>query len=158
MYAVRRWSVRHAGRLEVIYARFERLIVKLHPVWHRIGYARLEKPFVLSERAVKGFLFDCKMCGQCMLKATGMACPLNCPKNLVNGPCGGVRPDGHCEVKPEMCCVWVEAWEGNQRMRNTAAIQSIQRPLNPRLNGSSSWLREARDRVMSHGHSTEVSP
>jgi hypothetical protein len=158
MYAVRRWSVRHAGLLEIIYDRFERLIVKLHPVWQRIGYARLEKPFALSERAIKGFLFDCQMCGQCMLRATGMACPLNCPKNLVNGPCGGVKPDGNCEIKPDMRCVWVEAWEGSQRMRNTVAIQSIQKPLNFRIDGSSSWLRVARQRVTSHDNSTEVRP
>ena len=41
-----------------------------------------------------------------------MSCPMNCPKNLRNGPCGGVRENGHCEVKPEMKCVWVQAWEG----------------------------------------------
>ena len=51
------------------------------------------------------------MCGQCVLHSTGMTCPMNCPKTLRNGPCGGVRPDGHCEVKPEMRCVWVKAVE-----------------------------------------------
>ena len=50
------------------------------------------------------------MCGQCVLHDTGMTCPMTCPKTLRNGPCGGVREDGHCEVKPEMRCVWVKAY------------------------------------------------
>ena len=53
-----------------------------------------------SSAAVKGLLFDCRMCGQCVLSSTGMSCPMNCPKSLRNGPCGGVRADGNCEVKP----------------------------------------------------------
>jgi hypothetical protein len=36
-----------------------------------------------------------------------MSCPMNCPKSIRNGPCGGVRLNGHCEIKPEMRCVWV---------------------------------------------------
>ena len=69
------------------------------------------KPLALVEAAVKKPVFGCQMCGQCVLHSTGMTCPMNCPKTLRNGPCGGVRPDGHCEVKPEMRCVWVKAVE-----------------------------------------------
>ncbi len=101
MYAVRRWSVRHAGLLEFIYNRlFEPVMIRLHPLWRRIGYARAENPVALLEKVVKGFLFDCRMCGHCVLSATGMSCPMNCPKQLRNGPCDGVRPNGHCEVAP----------------------------------------------------------
>ena len=63
------------------------------------------------EHAVKKPVFGCRMCGQCVLHDTGMTCPMTCPKTLRNGPCGGVREDGHCEVKPEMRCVWVKAEE-----------------------------------------------
>ena len=69
-------------------------------------------PVAATERLVKGALFDCKMCGQCVLSSTGMSCPMNCPKNLRNGPCGGVRDNGNCEVRPEMKCVWLEAVAG----------------------------------------------
>ena len=62
------------------------------------------------EHAVKGPIWDCRMCGQCVLHDTGLTCPMTCPKTLRNGPCGGVRPDGNCEVKPEMRCVWVKAY------------------------------------------------
>src|SRR3954447_24312154 len=61
------------------------------------------------EHVVKKPVFGCQMCGQCVLHDTGMTCPMTCPKTLRNGPCGGVREDGHCEVKPEMRCVWVQA-------------------------------------------------
>lgn len=147
MYAVRRWSVRHARLLEVTYDVFERVMVALHPLWNAIGYRRVERPVAAVERVVKGFLFDCQMCGQCVLSATGMSCPMNCPKELRNGPCGGVRPGGYCEVKPEMRCVWVEAAEGSRRMRGGSAIQLVQPPIDQRLKGTSAWLRVAREKA-----------
>ena len=79
MYAVRRWSVRHAKGLERLYRGFERTMIALDPLWRRIGYARLEKPVAAVERAVKGLLFDCQMCGCCVLSSTGLSCPMNCP-------------------------------------------------------------------------------
>jgi len=146
MYAVRLWSVRHARLLEATYNVFERVMVALHPLWARIGYERAERPVAVLERGVKGFLFDCRMCGQCVLSSTGMSCPMNCPKELRNGPCGGVRPGGYCEVKPEMRCVWVEAAEGSARMRAGANIHLVQPPVNQSLWGRSSWLRVAREK------------
>jgi hypothetical protein len=148
MYSVRRWSVRHAGAMEQFYQVFERVVVALDPLWRRIGYERLEKPVAALERVVKGFLFDCQMCGQCALSSTGMSCSMNCPKSLRNGPCGGVRANGNCEVKPEMRCVWVEAYEGSQRMREgQAAIRVVQIAVDRRLEGRSSWLKVARDKA-----------
>ena len=94
MYAVRRWSVRHARGLNRFYTSFERVLVALDPLWRRLGYQRIDKPVAAVERAIKGLLFDCRMCGQCVLTSTGMSCPMNCPKNLRNGPCGGVSIDG----------------------------------------------------------------
>ncbi|HJV25056.1 MAG TPA: methylenetetrahydrofolate reductase C-terminal domain-containing protein [Aromatoleum sp.] len=146
MYSVRRWSVRHARGLETFYTLFEKAFVALDPLWSRIGYQRMEKPVAAFERTVKGFLFDCKMCGQCALSSTGMSCSMNCPKNLRNGPCGGVRANGHCEVRPEMKCVWVEGFAGSQRMRITGQqIHVVQKPVDRRLEGRSSWLKVARE-------------
>lgn len=143
---MRLWSVRHARGLQTVYRLLEKVLTTLHPLWRRVGYARLEKPVATLERAVKGMLFDCQMCGQCILGDTGMSCPMNCPKNLRNGPCGGVRVDGHCEVKPAMRCVWVEAIAGSERMRDGGAgIRVIQVPVDWRLQGRSSWLSVARE-------------
>ena len=147
MYSVRRWSVRHARGLEIFYQGFERVFVALHPLWKAVGYERLEKPVAVVEKAVKGLLFDCQMCGQCALSSTGMSCSMNCPKTLRNGPCCGVRADGNCEVKPEMRCVWVEAYAGSQRMvAGKEAIKVVQFAVDGRLKGKSSWLKVARDK------------
>jgi hypothetical protein len=147
MYSVRQWSVRHARGLNAFYRSFEALLMRLHGVFNAIGYARLERPVAAVERAVKGVLFDCRMCGQCVLSSTGMSCPMNCPKTLRNGPCGGVRADGNCEVKPEMKCVWVEAYRGSERIPGgVAAMRQMQFAVDQRQSGKSSWLRVVRDR------------
>jgi hypothetical protein len=148
MYQVRLWSTRHARGLETLYQAFERVLIALDPVWRRIGYGRLERPVAAAERALKGLLFDCQMCGQCALSDAGMSCPMNCPKTMRNGPCGGVRADGSCEVKPSMRCVWVEAWEGSQRMRRGRdSIRAVRPAVDRRLAGTSSWLRVAREKA-----------
>jgi Methylene-tetrahydrofolate reductase C terminal len=147
MYSVRLWSVRHAHGLSRFYAGFEALLVKAAPLLERIGYQRLERPVAATERVVKGLLFDCQMCGRCVLSSTGMSCPMNCPKQLRNGPCGGVRANGNCEVKPEMRCVWVEAWRGAERIPGGLdAIQKLQPPVDRRLEGTSAWLRVVREK------------
>jgi hypothetical protein len=143
--ALRHWSVRHAGTLDALYRRFERILVALHPLWRALGYERIERPVAAVERLTKGLLFDCRMCGQCVLSATGMSCPMNCPKQLRNGPCGGVRADGCCEVDASMRCVWVEAVAGSARIAGGgAALQVVQLPIDRRLEGRSSWLAVAR--------------
>ena len=148
MRALRHWSVRHARGLERLYVLFERAFVALDPLWRRIGYERAEKPVAAVEQVVKGLLFDCRMCGACVLSSTGMACPMNCPKQLRNGPCGGVRANGHCEVEPAMRCVWVEAVEGSRRMAGGAErLRVVQWALDRRLQGRSSWLAVAREKA-----------
>ena len=146
MYAVRRWSVRHARFFERLYDLFAATLLALHPLLARIGYGRLERPVALVERAIKGGLFNCRMCGHCALNTAGMSCPMNCPKTLRNGPCGGVRADGRCEVTPDMPCVWVEAWAGSRRMAGGDAILIPQPALDRSLEGTSSWLRATREK------------
>ena len=140
---LRFWSVRHAGFLQKVYDALQRLVTIAAPLLARLGYSRLEAPFAFAERHLKGALFDCRMCGDCILSSTGMSCPMNCPKGLRNGPCGGVRADGQCEVYPAMPCVWVKAYEGSLHMR-APTISAIQPPLDHRMKGSSAWLAVAR--------------
>jgi methylene-tetrahydrofolate reductase-like protein len=147
MYRARLFAVRHARAFDWIYQRLEGMMIALDPVFARIGYDRVERPIALIERGAKGLLFDCKMCGQCVLSSTGMSCPMNCPKLLRNGPCGGVRPGGYCEVKPRMKCVWCLAWDGAARMNHSDKIREVLPPVDHSLQGSSAWLRASREKV-----------
>ncbi len=149
MYKIRQWSVTHSRKLETFYYLLEPIFVRLYPLWRAIGTQRVEKPFRVIEKAAKNLLFGCQMCGQCTLSNTGMSCPMNCPKSIRNGPCGGVRLDGNCEIKPEMRCVWVEAWRGSKKMKRSENIRQIQLPVNFSYKGSSSWLRVAEQQYSS---------
>jgi hypothetical protein len=50
-----------------------------------------------------------------------------------------VRPDGTCEVKPEMRCVWVKAVERAPRTPWAHEIHDLRPPVDNRLWGTSSW-------------------
>jgi len=132
--------VRHAHALKRVYDAGARLAPYLRAPLRLIGRARLERVLAPFERVSKQVLFDCRMCGQCVLSETGMACPTNCAKQMRNGPCGGVRADGTCEVLPAMRCVWVEAIEGRKRMAPSRDQVTIE-PIDHRLWQHSSWLR-----------------
>jgi hypothetical protein len=148
MYALRRWSVHKARPLKRLYESLENILAKMHPALEWLGYRRMDKVFLGVEKIAKGVLFDSRSCGQCILGSTGMVCPMNCPKELRNGPCGGVGLDGKCEVKPEMVCVWVLAWEGNKRLaEEDQPIQIVQPAIDNRQRNTSAWLRAVRKRT-----------
>jgi Methylene-tetrahydrofolate reductase C terminal len=98
------------------------------------------RAFTATERAAKGTVFGCRMCGQCTLPVTGYACPATCPKQLRNGPCGGVGADGSCEVFPDTRCVWVTAYERAEREGHVADLLLLQRPVDHRRAGQSAWV------------------
>ena len=92
------------------------------------------------ERVTKETIWDCRMCGQCILHSTGMSCPMRCPKSLRNGPCGGVLQNGNCEVLPDRPCVWVQAWHGSRRLPVWRDhMDHVQKPVDWRLQETSSW-------------------
>jgi hypothetical protein len=91
------------------------------------------------ERAVKRALFGCRMCGQCALSQTGLVCPMTCPKQLRNGPCGG-SVGGKCEVYPALDCVWTVAYRSSQRLGRGAAFHRLMLPVDHTLEGRSSWI------------------
>ena len=71
----------------------------------------------------------------------GYDMPDDLPQNLRNGPCGGVRTNGHCEVKPEMRCVWTVAFErATQMPKYGDEFIEIQPPVNRQLEGTASWV------------------
>ncbi len=139
MHSLRHWSVRHALALKRVYDACAWVAPYLRRPLRLIGPNTSERVLRLIERACKSLLFDCHMCGQCVLSSTGMACPSNCAKQMRNGPCGGVRADGTCEARPAMRCIWVEAVDGRKRIGegDTAILE----PIDHRLWQHSSWLR-----------------
>ena len=138
---LRRWLQNHPHFLEVTYDLAKKIFLALAPVWSRLGYDRTDRLIRPAEELSKKLIFDCRMCGQCILHSTGMTCSMSCPKNLRNGPCGGVRSNGHCEVLPEKRCVWVDAYERSLKMPTYGEeIKLIQPPLNWELQGTSAWV------------------
>lgn len=124
--------------------RVQRLLAP-NPFYRRLagwleGSGRRYRWFTAAEKAVKSEAFGCRMCGQCALPATGYACPMTCPKQLRNGPCGGVGADGGCEVYPGMRCVWLVAYERAERSGRASDLHLLQRPVDHRLWGQSSWV------------------
>jgi len=144
MLAMRRWAVRHAGALERVYIAFRWILHGLRPLVGWLGAERVQPPLARVEAAVKRLMFDCHMCGRCVLSASGMSCPMNCPKGVRNGPCGGVRADGTCELRPEMPCVWVESWRGSLLMSEGRLPLGLVPPVEHNEAGASSWLRVIR--------------
>jgi len=144
MYRVRLWSSRHSRFMEGLYNFVNPGILLVLRGITKVFGTKLDKPITAMEAGLKGVLFDCQMCGDCALSKTGMSCPMNCPKTIRNGPCGGVRPNGMCEVKPEMRCVWVAAWDGASRMKDGDAIKNIEFAVDHRDKGKSTWLKLAR--------------
>lgn len=94
------------------------------------------------EAVIKKPIFGCQECGQCLLHENGLVCPMRCPKNLRNGPCGGVRANGHCEVYPDRWCVWYRAYYQSQKLPFWREhFYQIHRPVNWQLyQNSSSWI------------------
>lgn len=90
--------------------------------------------FLFKERA-----FGCQACGNCVLGEMEYVCPMTCPKNLRNGPCGGPL-NGMCEVTPEMPCVWTEVYH---RAKARGTVEELKTYIPPRvreLAGSSSYI------------------
>ena len=148
------WLQDHPRILEFAYTATRSLIGWMRPLWKAIGYDRTQRIIRPLEETPKKLLFDCRMCGQCILHSTGMTCPMRCPKNERNGPCGGVLQDGRCEVYPDLPCVWVLAWERSRMLplwRDD--MTRLSPPVDWRLSGTSSWenLLTGRDKQVPAG-------
>jgi len=75
-------------------------------------------------------MFDerCSLCGECVIGETGGICPITkCPKNLLNGPCGGTK-DGNCEVSPDIKCAWVMIYERQKKLGTLDKMEEINPP------------------------------
>ncbi|CAG1065035.1 hypothetical protein BAC1_00611 [uncultured bacterium] len=88
----------------------------------------LDSLFLASVERVGRFFEGCSLCGECVLDATGGICPhTECPKGLLNGPCGGVA-QGMCEVNTECECAWVRIYKRLEKQGRLDALKKIAAP------------------------------
>jgi hypothetical protein len=66
-------------------------------------------------------------------------CPMTCPKNLRNGPCGGPL-NGMCEVTPEQPCIWVSVYERAKVRGHIDELKVYIPPRRRELAGTSSYI------------------
>lgn len=95
--------------------------------------------FTRIEAWIKGGLFGCRMCGNCLLKQTAFICPMTCPKGLRNGLCGGATPES-CEVDPSRPCTWYQIYEKSRRSGREDRLLEINAPLDGSRVGRETWL------------------
>ena len=90
------------------------------------------------ERAVKGPLFGCRMCGNCLLQETSFICPMECPKGVRNGPCGGSTSE-HCYVDETRPCMWYEIYDRAFRMGREEKLLEVLPPIDWDKAGTETW-------------------
>ncbi|RME44437.1 MAG: hypothetical protein D6796_11770 [Caldilineae bacterium] len=95
--------------------------------------------FSTVEQAIKGPLFGCRMCGNCILQETAFVCPMTCPKGLRNGLCGGATPEA-CEVDPSRPCTWYTIYHRAEKMGRLDKLLEINAPLDGERVGHETWL------------------
>jgi methylenetetrahydrofolate reductase (NADPH) len=90
------------------------------------------------ERMVKGPLFGCRMCGNCLLQETAFICPMECPKGARNGPCGGSTAE-HCYVDETRPCIWYQVYDRAFRMGREEKLLEVLPPLDWEKVGTETW-------------------
>ncbi len=91
------------------------------------------------ELLIKGPLFGCRMCGNCLLQETAFICPMECPKGMRNGPCGGVTPEKNCYVDETRKCVWYSIYKRAQKTGRTEKLLEVLPPLDWSKVGTETW-------------------
>ena len=91
--------------------------------------------FMGGESREEGILVErCAACGDCLLDKTGGICPVTrCAKGLLNGPCGGTRRGGKCEIDPEKDCAWVIIYLKLERQGKLELMRKYHPPKNFRV-------------------------
>ena len=88
----------------------------------------------------------CAACGDCRLGETfGLCAVARCAKGLMNGPCGGTRKDGRCEVNEDTDCIWKLIVERAQQKGQLEKLGEVRKPKdwsNSKHGGPKRMLRE----------------
>ena len=88
----------------------------------------------------------CAACGDCVLGETFGLCPVaRCAKSLMNGPCGGTRKEGKCEIDEDIDCVWnliVERAEARGQLESLKEVKKSKNWSNSTHGGPKRVVRE----------------
>lgn len=81
--------------------------------------------FLGAEEKRGVFTKRCHLCGTCIAEEFNGICPIGqCPKHMLNGPCGGSM-SGYCEVSSEHPCVWefiIESMVNSGQQKNLKEV------------------------------------
>lgn len=97
-----------------------------------------DRALQVLEYSIKGPLFGCRMCGNCLLQETALICPMECPKGLRNGPCGGSTAE-YCYVDKSRPCIWYKIYERSFKYGREELLLEVLPPLDWELVGRDSW-------------------
>lgn len=108
-----------------------------------------DRALQVLEYSVKGPLFGCRMCGNCLLQETALICPMECPKGLRNGPCGGSTSE-RCYVDETRPCIWYKIYERSFQLGREEMLLEVLPPLDWEKVGTDSW-RDVFKQVATNG-------
>ncbi|MDA8410929.1 MAG: methylenetetrahydrofolate reductase C-terminal domain-containing protein [Treponema sp.] len=109
------------------------------PAYKSFKKESLGKKFLIGfEQVVKGPLFGCRQCGNCLLQETAFICPMACPKGLRNGPCGGSTPE-RCYVDTSRPCIWYKIHERAFKMGREEKLLEVLPPVDWEKVGGETW-------------------
>lgn len=92
-----------------------------------------------TELYIKGPLFGCRMCGNCLLQETALICPMECPKGIRNGPCGGITPEKMCYVDETRKCIWYAIYKRALSTGREETLLEILPPIDWSKTGTETW-------------------
>lgn len=99
----------------------------------KLVFPALNTTFMGMPEAEGVWTEKCGSCGDCMLYWTGGICPIvRCAKGLLNGPCGGTRKGGGCEIDPEKDCAWVLVYRRLDKQGRLDLMRKYYEPKNYR--------------------------
>jgi methylenetetrahydrofolate reductase (NADPH) len=92
-----------------------------------------------TECLIKGPIFGCRMCGNCLLQETAFICPMECPKGMRNGPCGGTTPEKNCYVDETRKCIWYAIYNRALKTGREEILLEVLPPLDYDKTGTETW-------------------
>jgi ferredoxin len=91
-------------------------------------FPALDTVFLATVERMGRFFEGCRLCGDCVLDRTAGVCPhTECPKGMLNGPCGGMA-NGMCEVGAEKQCAWARIYGRLKKQNRLYLLRTFNHP------------------------------